>query len=119
MVLRPRWEGPGWASAVAISSGAALDERPLGAEADEVRCVDAAATGLRVESHVARVPGHARIPCDCKPDRGASRVPRGHHYNRLFHQVERFRSAGRVNEVERWVEDLRVTTLPLHHSFFL
>jgi MoaA/NifB/PqqE/SkfB family radical SAM enzyme len=44
---------------------------------------------------------------------------RGHHYNRLFHQIERFRSAGRMNEVERWVEDLRVTTLPLHHSFFL
>jgi radical SAM protein with 4Fe4S-binding SPASM domain len=44
---------------------------------------------------------------------------RGHHYNRLFHQVERFRSAGRMNEVERWVEDLRATTLPLHHSFFL
>ena len=44
---------------------------------------------------------------------------RGHHYNRLFHQVEQFRTAGRMNEVERWVEDLRATTLPLHHSFFL
>jgi MoaA/NifB/PqqE/SkfB family radical SAM enzyme len=44
---------------------------------------------------------------------------RGHHYNRLFHQVERFRGLGRMDEVRRWVADLRETTLPLHHSFFL
>lgn len=44
---------------------------------------------------------------------------RGHHYNRVFHQVERMRDAGRMEEVERWVRDLRDTTLPLHHSFFL
>ena len=44
---------------------------------------------------------------------------RGHHYNRVFHQVERMRDAGRMDEVEGWVRDLRETTLPLHHSFFL
>jgi radical SAM protein with 4Fe4S-binding SPASM domain len=44
---------------------------------------------------------------------------RGHHYNRLFHQIEHFRRAGRLDEVRRWVDELRATTYPLGHSFFL
>lgn len=44
---------------------------------------------------------------------------RGHHYNRLFHQVERLRSAGEIERVAQWIEDLRVCTLPLGHSFFI
>jgi MoaA/NifB/PqqE/SkfB family radical SAM enzyme len=44
---------------------------------------------------------------------------RGHHYNRLFHQIEGFRREARMDEVHRWVADLREATLPLRHSFFL
>jgi len=44
---------------------------------------------------------------------------RGHHYNRLFHQIERYRASGEMGIVQRWVEDLRDTTYPLGHSFFL
>lgn len=44
---------------------------------------------------------------------------RGHHHNRVFHQVERLRQEGRIDEVRRWIDDLRDTTLPLGHSFFV
>ena len=44
---------------------------------------------------------------------------RGHHLNRIFHQVERFRREGRIDEVRLWAERLREVTLPLRHSFFL
>lgn len=44
---------------------------------------------------------------------------RGHHHNRVFHQIERFRREGRMAEVRRWVEDLREVTYPLGHSFFV
>lgn len=44
---------------------------------------------------------------------------RGHHHNRLFHQIEAMRRDGRIDEVRRWVEDLREVTYPLGHSFFV
>lgn len=44
---------------------------------------------------------------------------RGHHHNRVFHQIEEFRRQGRMDEVRRWVEDLREVTLPMGHSFFV
>lgn len=44
---------------------------------------------------------------------------RGHHYNRIFHQIEEFRRQDRMADVLRWVDDLRETTYPLGHSFFL
>jgi Iron-sulfur cluster-binding domain len=44
---------------------------------------------------------------------------RGHHLNRIFHQIENFRTQGRMDEVRRWVVDLREVTLPLGHSFFI
>jgi radical SAM protein with 4Fe4S-binding SPASM domain len=44
---------------------------------------------------------------------------RGHHHNRLFHQIEAFRRQGRMDEVRTWVDDLREVTLPLGHSFFV
>jgi hypothetical protein len=44
---------------------------------------------------------------------------RGFHFNRLFHQIERLRRAGRIDEVRRWVQDLRQIIEPPEHSFFL
>ncbi|QUQ68815.1 radical SAM protein [Kutzneria sp. CA-103260] len=44
---------------------------------------------------------------------------RGHHHNRVFHQIERFRREGRLDVVRRWMEDLREVTYPLGHSFFV
>src|SRR5271157_338986 len=38
---------------------------------------------------------------------------RGHHHNRVFHQIERRRRAGELHVVQRWIDDLRETTLPL------
>jgi radical SAM protein with 4Fe4S-binding SPASM domain len=44
---------------------------------------------------------------------------RGHHHNRVFHQIEERRRAGEMDIVRQWVDDLRETTLPLGHSFFV
>lgn len=44
---------------------------------------------------------------------------RGHHYNRLFHRIEKKRSEGKIEEVRRWAAELRELTHPLHHSFFI
>lgn len=44
---------------------------------------------------------------------------RGHHYNRLFHQIEKRRRAGEMDVVHQWIQDLRACTLPLGHSFFI
>jgi hypothetical protein len=44
---------------------------------------------------------------------------RGHHHNRVFHQIERRRADGEMHVVQRWVQDLKETTLPLGHSFFI
>lgn len=44
---------------------------------------------------------------------------RGHHFNRLFHQIEEMRVAGRLGEVERWIGALRDVTYPMGHSFFV
>jgi radical SAM protein with 4Fe4S-binding SPASM domain len=44
---------------------------------------------------------------------------RGHHHNRVFHQIEQLRRGGRMDLVRSWVEDLRACTLPLRHSFFV
>jgi radical SAM protein with 4Fe4S-binding SPASM domain len=44
---------------------------------------------------------------------------RGHHYNRLFHRIEKKRSEGKIEEVRRWAAELREVTHPLLHSFFI
>jgi radical SAM protein with 4Fe4S-binding SPASM domain len=44
---------------------------------------------------------------------------RGHHHNRVFHQIEALRREGRMHEVRQWVDDLREVTLPMGHSFFV
>lgn len=44
---------------------------------------------------------------------------RGHHHNRVFHQIESFRRAGRMDVVRQWMDDLREVTYPLGHSFFV
>jgi len=44
---------------------------------------------------------------------------RGHHYNRLFHQIEKKRLEGNMDIVRQWCEDLRMATLPMGHSFFI
>jgi radical SAM protein with 4Fe4S-binding SPASM domain len=44
---------------------------------------------------------------------------RGHHHNRVFHQIERLRAEGQIDLVTRWVQDLREVTYPLGHSFFV
>lgn len=44
---------------------------------------------------------------------------RGHHHNRVFHQIEQLRSQGRMAEVRQWIDDLREVTYPLGHSFFV
>jgi len=44
---------------------------------------------------------------------------RGHHLNRVFREVERYRRAGRTAEVARWMADLREVLDPPTHSFFL
>lgn len=44
---------------------------------------------------------------------------RGHHHNRVFHQIEDLRRQGKIDLARRWVEDVRQTTLPLGHSFFI
>jgi radical SAM protein with 4Fe4S-binding SPASM domain len=44
---------------------------------------------------------------------------RGHHHNRIFHQIEQFRRAGQMELVRKWVDDLREVTYPLGHSFFV
>jgi len=44
---------------------------------------------------------------------------RGHHYNRIFHQIEEMRKKGKMGLVRQWVEDLREVTFPLGHSFFI
>lgn len=51
-----------------------------------------------------------------------SRCPkngRGYHLNRIFHQIESFRDAGRMGTVERWIADLRKVLPCPKHSFFL
>lgn len=44
---------------------------------------------------------------------------RGFFFNKLFHQVERFRSEDRIDEVRQWIEDLRLYVPKPEHSFFL
>jgi radical SAM protein with 4Fe4S-binding SPASM domain len=44
---------------------------------------------------------------------------RGHHHNRVFHQIEQLRRAGHLDLVRQWVDDLREVTYPLGHSFFV
>jgi radical SAM protein with 4Fe4S-binding SPASM domain len=44
---------------------------------------------------------------------------RGHHHNRVFHQIETLRQAGQIDLVRQWVDDLREVTYPLGHSFFV
>jgi radical SAM protein with 4Fe4S-binding SPASM domain len=44
---------------------------------------------------------------------------RGHHHNRIFHQIEELRHQGKMGLVKTWVDDLREVTLPLGHSFFV
>ena len=44
---------------------------------------------------------------------------RGHHHNRVFHQIERLRQEGQIDLVRQWVDELREVTYPLGHSFFV
>jgi MoaA/NifB/PqqE/SkfB family radical SAM enzyme len=44
---------------------------------------------------------------------------RGHFLNRIFRQIEEFRRDGRMDEVRRWVDDLRAVLPRPSHSFFL
>jgi radical SAM protein with 4Fe4S-binding SPASM domain len=44
---------------------------------------------------------------------------RGHHHNRVFHQIEQLRQQGRLDVARQWVDDLREVTFPLGHSFFV
>ncbi|MDF5756217.1 radical SAM protein [Spongiactinospora sp. TRM90649] len=44
---------------------------------------------------------------------------RGHHHNRVFHQIERLRQAGELGRVKQWMDDVREVTYPLGHSFFV
>jgi sulfatase maturation enzyme AslB (radical SAM superfamily) len=44
---------------------------------------------------------------------------RGHHHNRVFHQIEQLRRAGQIERVRQWMADLREVTYPLGHSFFV
>lgn len=39
---------------------------------------------------------------------------RGHHHNRVFHQIEEKRQAGQMETVRQWVRDLQETTYPLN-----
>ncbi len=44
---------------------------------------------------------------------------RGHHHNRVFHRIEALKRAGGELEIRAWIEDMRICTLPLGHSFFV
>jgi radical SAM protein with 4Fe4S-binding SPASM domain len=44
---------------------------------------------------------------------------RGHHHNRVFHQIEQLRRDGKIDVARQWVQDLREVTYPLGHSFFV
>jgi len=44
---------------------------------------------------------------------------RGFFFNRLFREIERFRVDGRLDEVGRWVDDLRTALPTPAHSFFI
>jgi sulfatase maturation enzyme AslB (radical SAM superfamily) len=44
---------------------------------------------------------------------------RGFFFNRLFREVEKFRRAGRMNEVTAWIDDLRAVLPTPGHSFFI
>lgn len=44
---------------------------------------------------------------------------RGHHFNRLFHQIEEKRESGQMADVEQWIGELQAVTLPMGHSFFV
>jgi hypothetical protein len=44
---------------------------------------------------------------------------RGFQLNQVFHQIERFRGAGRLDDVRVWIDDLRAHLPEPTHSFFL
>ncbi|MEW2353733.1 radical SAM protein [Spirillospora sp. NPDC029432] len=44
---------------------------------------------------------------------------RGYFFNRLFREIEAFRSQGRLSEVRSWIDDLRAVLPQPAHSFFL
>lgn len=44
---------------------------------------------------------------------------RGHHLNRMFYQIEALRKKGMIDVAKTWIEDVRATTYPLYHSFFI
>lgn len=50
---------------------------------------------------------------------GCPHNSRGHHHNRVFHQIEQLRQDGQIDAARQWVEDLREVTYPLGHSFFV
>lgn len=51
---------------------------------------------------------------NCCPRNG-----RGFHLNRIFHEIEAFRDAGKIDDVRKWIVDLRKVLPVPEHSFFL
>lgn len=44
---------------------------------------------------------------------------RGYFFNRIFHEVERYRREGEMDRVRRWVDDLKSVLPKPDHSFFI
>ncbi len=44
---------------------------------------------------------------------------RGHQLNRMFNQIENFRTKDKMDKVVKWIRDLRRLTIPPSHSFFM
>jgi sulfatase maturation enzyme AslB (radical SAM superfamily) len=44
---------------------------------------------------------------------------RGYFFNRIFHEVERYRRSGNIHLVRRWIDDLRAVLPRPQHSFFI
>lgn len=53
------------------------------------------------------------------PSRRCPANGRGYYLNRVFRQVERLRGEGKLDDVRRWAEDLRMVLPRPEHSFFL
>lgn len=60
-----------------------------------------------------------RIAAEHCPTRRCPTNGRGYFFNRLFREVEAHRRTGRLDEVQRWITDLRDVLPRPPHSFFL
>ena len=65
---------------------------------------------------------HAKLDevehCKCLQNQ-CPRNGRGFQLNRIFHEIERYRQQGQIDEVRRWINDLRKTLPQPRHPFFL